>query len=184
MLDDRMVSYPEELITAVAVRAAADRARLTSPLDQAAIEAAQARLGFVLHPLLAAVYREVADGGFGPDYSLLSLDGEPSTETVVGAYLARRSAARAGGWGWPEGVLPILHWGCGMYACVDCRSDLGTVLLFEPNPGDPDQAWFVDAPSLAGWFTHYVQDTGWWIVAEQGGDTEDLPPWPEWVQRC
>lgn len=36
-----------------------------------------------------------------------------------------------------------------MYACVDCRSVDGTVLLFEPNPGDLDEAWYVDSSSLA-----------------------------------
>jgi len=74
-------------------------------------------------------------------------------------------------------VLPILTWGCGMYACVDCRSDRGTVLLFEPNPGDSDAAWYVDSHSLEDWFEHYINDTGWWNEAEDGDDPDDMPPW-------
>lgn len=43
-----------------------------APLPATRIELAEQRLGFRLHPLLAAIYRELANGGFGPDYQLLS----------------------------------------------------------------------------------------------------------------
>jgi hypothetical protein len=55
---------------------------------------------------------------------------------------------------------------------------LAAVLLFEPNPGDPDLAWYVDSPSLAEWFAHYVDDTGWRVKAEAGEDVPDFAPWP------
>jgi SMI1 / KNR4 family (SUKH-1) len=172
-----------ELLARLVSRAQADGADRSSRLDDRAVRQAEAALGFALHPLLATVYREVADGGFGPDYQLLSLIGE-SAETAVGEYLSRRSENAGTDWAWPEGVLPILHWGCGMYACVDCRSPAGTVLLFEPNPGDPHLAWYVDSPSLAGWFTHYVEDTGWWVAAEDGEDVDEMPPWPDAAARA
>lgn len=61
-------------------------------------------------------------------------------------YLANRKSGRKDpDWPWPEGVLPISHWGCAMYACVDCHSPGATVLLFEPNGGDCDHSWFVDS---------------------------------------
>ncbi|BFO14414.1 hypothetical protein SHKM778_08020 [Streptomyces sp. KM77-8] len=72
-------------------------------------------------------------------------------------------------------MLPISHWGCGMYACVDCRSPRATVLLFEPNPGDPDNAWFLDAPALTDWLHSWVQGTGWY---EEENEGMDLPPGP------
>ncbi len=34
---------------------------------------------------------------------------------------------------WPRGVLPILDWGCAMYAAVDCLQPHAPILLFEPN---------------------------------------------------
>ena len=70
-----------------------------------------------------------------------------------------------------------------MYACVDCRTDQGTVLLFEPNPGDPDAAWYVDAPSLEAWFDGYVHGTGWWDKLETG-EEPDMPPWPYAKERA
>jgi hypothetical protein len=151
---------------------------LPEPLSPARIAEAEQRLGFPLHPLLAAIYRDVANGGFGPDYQLLSLIDGPTSEQAVDCYTEARTNYAGTEWAWPEGVLPILTWGCGMYACVDCRSDEGTLLLFEPNPGDPDLAWWIDSPSLTEWLGHYINNTGWWIRAEDGEDLDDMPPWP------
>ncbi|MEV0294881.1 SMI1/KNR4 family protein [Nocardia sp. NPDC050710] len=156
---------------------------LPAPITDTELAEAESRLGFALHPLLADVYRQVADGGFGPDYQLLRLlDGD--AETVVSAYLANRASGAGTEWAWPEGVVPILTWGCGMYACVDCRSEAGTVLLFEPNPGDPDAAWLIDTPSLSQWFEHYLDDTGWWVAAEEGEDVDEMPLWPHARERA
>jgi hypothetical protein len=157
---------------------------LPAPLSSAEIADAEVRLGFSLHPLLVAIYRDVANGGFGPDHQLLSLTGGATPEQAVVVYTQARAENAGTDWAWPEGVLPILDWGCGMYACVDCRSSEGTVLLFEPNPGDPDLAWWIDSPSLAAWFEHYVNDTGWWIKAERGEDLDDMAPWPEAAKRA
>jgi hypothetical protein len=152
---------------------------LPAPLPANKIDLAEQRLGFRLHPLLAVIYGEFANGGFGPDHQLLSLIDGPTSEQAVDRYLDARQGYAGTEWAWPEGVLPILHWGCGMYACVDCRSDQGTVLLFEPNPGDPDEAWYIDSVSLQGWFEHYINDTGWWNRAEEGDEPGDMPPWTD-----
>lgn len=137
------------------------------------IEAEATKLGYPLHPLLAAAYGHVADGGFGPEYQLLTL------AEAVDTYLSKRTTNAGTEWAWPEGVLPILTWGCAMYAAVDCRDPEGRVLLFEPNPGDPEQAWFVDSASLAAWFEHYLDDDGWWNLVEAGEDVGELEPWNE-----
>jgi hypothetical protein len=181
--DDGAMREYQTLLDRIAERARRDdpptpqrRAQLLEPLSRAALDEAEHRLGFALHPLLAAVYRGIANGGFGPEYALLSLTDGVTTQQAVDCYLARRAAQAGTEWAWPEGVLPILDWGCAMFACVDCRSDDGTVLLFEPNPGDPNLAWWVDSPSLAGWFEHYIHDTGWWNMVDD--DFPELQPWP------
>jgi hypothetical protein len=84
----------EQLLTRVADKARADRppyARdgLPAPVDDAAVARAEAELGFPLPPLLAGLYRRVADGGFGPEYGLLSLHGAGrAEEAVVPAHLS------------------------------------------------------------------------------------------------
>ncbi|MFE0591363.1 SMI1/KNR4 family protein [Micromonospora echinospora] len=184
-----MANYTE-LLARIADRARDDEetgvltAGLPAPLPEQTIDSAEERLGFALHPLLATIYRDFANGGFGPDEQLFSLTDGPTAEQAVECYLQARARYAGTEWAWPEGVLPILTWGCGMYACVDCRSEEGTVLLFEPNPGDPDVAWWIDSPSLAAWFGHYVDDTGWWVKAEAGEDLDEMAPWPDARERA
>ncbi|MFJ7771870.1 SMI1/KNR4 family protein [Streptomyces sp. NPDC097107] len=165
----------EQLLARVADKARNTRpwgwASLPEPVDEATPARAEAALGFSLPPLLAELYLRIGDGGFGPEYGLLPLlDSPPSGEpAAVSQYLANREEGRKDpDWPWPEGVLPISHWGCAMYACVDCRSPQATVLLFEPNPGSADQAWFVDAPSLTDWLRAWVDGTGWYEEANGG----------------
>ncbi|MET7357561.1 SMI1/KNR4 family protein [Streptomyces sp. NPDC005562] len=167
----------EQLLDRVAAAARTTRPwgwdSLPAPVDAGTLARAEVSLGFRLPPLLAALYTRVGDGGFGPEYGLLPLlegkssGGEPA---VVEEYHAMRGSA----WGWPEGVVPISHWGCAMYACVDCRTEEAQVLLFEPNGGDPSHAWFVDSPDLTTWLTAWLDGTGWY------GEDNDDPDLPEW----
>ena len=156
---------------------------LPEPVDAAALARAEAVLGFALPSLLASLYARIGDGGFGPEYGLLPLlDSHPSGEpAAVPQYLANRKSGRKDpDWPWPEGVLPISHWGCGMYACVDCHSPEATVLLFEPNATEADHAWYVDEPTLADWLRTWLDRTGWY---EESNDEVDMAPWPDFRTR-
>ena len=177
----------EQLLTRVAFAARNTRPwgwpSLPAPVDAATLDRAETALGFPLPPLLAELYLRIGDGGFGPSYGLLPLlDGAPAGEPpVVAQYLANLEEARKDPeWPWPEGVLPISHWGCGMYACVDCRSPEGTVLLFEPNTDAADDAWYTDAPGLAEWLHKWLDGTGWY---EESNDGPDLEPWLDFRTR-
>ena len=179
----------DDLVDRVAARAAAGSAALPARIPDKQIKIAEQRLGFVLHPLLTRLYREVADGGFGPDYQLLPLFGPG--ESVVGEYALRREAASGPqqpaepgevvpqDQRWPAGVVPILTWGCAMYACVDCFDPDGQVLLFEPNAylGGPGvECWFLDSASLQAWLETWLAGTGWFEPDADGRD--DMPqPW-------
>lgn len=176
----------DDVVRRVANRAAADSEDLPGPVDDGRIVEAQERLGIALHPLLARLYREVADGGFGPDHRLLPLLGPGSS--VVGEYLTCREASLGVEHPeWPDGVVPILTWGCAMYAGVDCFSEEGQVLLFEPNPysgGSWERCWFLDPHSLAAWLETWLDGTGWF--EEDAFDSDDLvepQPWEEAAAR-
>ncbi|MFD0904822.1 SMI1/KNR4 family protein [Actinomadura sediminis] len=165
----------DDLIARVAARARAECPTLPPPVGDPDVNAAEDALGFHLPPLLARLYRDVANGGFGPDYQLFPLVGEGPT--AVDVY--REERAHAGGTGWPAGVLPILHWGCGMYAAVDCTTASSTVLLFEPNvyQGDWADAWFLDAETLDGWLEGWLSGNAWY-EEENLGNTEPPEPRP------
>lgn len=169
----------EQLLEQVATRAHSDAdgcgKPLPAPLDAEEQARAALILGFELPPLLAGLYTRVGDGGFGPECGLL-----PLTDGV-----ATYRAMRGSGWKWPGGVLPIAHWGCGMYVCVDCRSETAQVLLFDPNLGDPDLAWFIDAPSLADWLRGWLDGTAWYCEGSAAGEEYDLDlaPWTDFRSR-
>jgi SMI1 / KNR4 family (SUKH-1) len=178
------VTGMDDLIERVAARAAENSDTLPARIQDEQLKGAQERLGFALHPLLARLYSHVADGGFGPDYQLLPLLGPG--ESVVGKYVAEREAAVVPeNPRWPEGVVPILTWGCAMYACVDCFDPDGQVLLFEPNAyvwGPGDECWFLDSTSLHAWLETWLAGTGWF--EPDGYDTENMPqPWAQAAAR-
>ena len=165
-----------DLVARIAALADEEDPHRPAPLTADEIRRAEDALGFALPPLLATVYREVGDGGCGPGCALLPLVGESGSQTALGQYLNNRTRSAGSAWAWPEGILPVLDWGCGMFACLDCRSQAGPVLLFEPNPDDPDLAWYIDSPDLTTWLERCVNGTGWWDQAENGEEF-DLRLW-------
>ncbi|WP_329614862.1 SMI1/KNR4 family protein [Streptomyces brevispora] len=178
----------DDVLERVAAKAA-ESERIQAPLTADVLIDAEKRLGFRLHPLLAALYQRVGNGGFGPVDSLLSLTPAPRSDdewTVVEGYLDRIPPADADTWwSWPKGVVPILDWGCAMVAGVDCLSEDGTVLLFEPNAirdQDLSGAWFVDACSLAEWLEVWLSGTGWY-EEEAVGEGFDMQVWADAASR-
>ncbi|NRQ36305.1 SMI1/KNR4 family protein [Nonomuraea sp. NN258] len=172
----------DDLLRRVRLKAIETAERLPPPATAAEVAQAESVLGFRLPPPLARLYREVANGGFGPDYQFLPLSGEGRT-AVTDYREERRTAESDGVAHWPAAVLPILDWGCGMYAAVDCRSTEGTVLLFEPNGVDDEwhHAWYVDAETLAGWLETWLSETGWY--EEDTDEDGEIRPWEPARQR-
>ncbi|MGJ6969264.1 SMI1/KNR4 family protein [Streptosporangium sp. G11] len=172
----------DDLLRRVSVKASAPGEPLPPPATAEEVVRAEGVLGFGIPPVLARLYREVANGGFGPDYQLFPLAGEG--RTAVSVYHEERSMSQSGGEAhWPADVLPILDWGCGMYAAVDCRSPEGTVLLFEPNgvDGEWHRAWHLDSESLAGWLEVWLSETGWY--EEDADEDSEIHPWQTARQR-
>ena len=51
--------------------------------------------------------------------------------------------------------------------------------MFEPNPGDPNEAWYINSDGLEDWFEHYIDDTDWWNKVEDGHDLGHMQPWTD-----
>ncbi len=110
------------------------------------LAATEARLGFPLPRLLARVYTEVADGGFGPGYGLLSLASRESDErSLSSVYLEFRAGD------WLERLLPLWDWGCAMWSCLDGRSDGGAIVT--SNQGEFTMTHFTLHSWLHAWTT-------------------------------
>ena len=115
------------------------------PVRAKSLTAVEAIVGHKLPPLLERLYSEVGNGGFGPDYGLLGIDGGAGNERgqdAISLYQTFRVPdERDPLWRWPPGLLPLVHCGCGMFLCVDCSSSDGKVVWFEPNPHESGQPW-------------------------------------------
>lgn len=159
MDSDQKMYTEDELLAAVRARAMAPSTRigvpslqsqplppLPPPATSTILAATEARLGFTLPPLLARVYTEVADGGFGPGYGLLSLvDAESDGRSLSSVYLDFRAG------GWLERLLPLWDWGCAMWSCLDGRSDEGA--LITSNQGEFTVTHFTLHSWLHAWAT-------------------------------
>jgi len=143
-------------------------AALPGPATAEQVAAAEGRIGFPLPPLLRRLYREVANGGFGPD----------TWELVPLAELRPT---------WPGRMVTVMDVGCAMASVVDCSDAAGQVLLMDPNAYamDDPRAWSLDAPTLAQWLEAWIDGTSW-LCEQDDVDIDDIPwpvPWPDAAAR-
>lgn len=135
---------------------------LPPPADPAALEALEAALGRTLPQFLRRVYLEVADGGFGPGGGLLGV-------AAAGAALARM---RVGdelprGRAWPDGLLPVVERDPGFY-CVDCTTDVGLVVDWDPE----ELGEFSGEKAFATSFSEEAPSVDAWLDLWVGGKTQ------------
>jgi hypothetical protein len=136
-----------------------------APATAADVASAEAALGLRLPPLLVRIYREVADGGFGPGGGLLPLlEGlAPRGDSLVEAYESICDASEHGyGAPWPRHLLPIASWSDGALAVIDTEDPalpVREVDYADVEEDDEDATpWVVDpvSPSLAEWLRRWV----------------------------
>ena len=145
-----MRSSDERLIQRLQERNA-DRARATDggthsrkpvpPVTVTALQVAERAMGFKLPELLRAIYLQVGNGGFGPEYGVVGtkrgakLDGD----TLETCYQKMQKLEKENFvWRWPQHLLPVANYGCGMWSCVDCAYQKLPMVLWDPNNLDAD----------------------------------------------
>lgn len=136
-----------------------DRLPALLPATEESLVEAEELIGFPLPTLLRRLYKEVANGGFGPAYGTLGVRGGHADDrhrTAVDLYLE----AKEGRSGWrflPATLLPLCHWGCGIYSFVDCSASDGAIWAWDPNPGpDDERALFRSGMTIEGWLAKWV----------------------------
>jgi hypothetical protein len=102
--------------------------RIHPQATPAQIAATQAILGFPLPQLLQDILTKIGNGGFGPGYGLIGVDG--GYADFKGEHLAELAGELGA---LDKKILPICNWGCGIYSCLDCGKPEAPVLTFNPG---------------------------------------------------
>ena len=151
------------------VRQRALEQKLRSPVSNGELAEAEHRLGFRLPALLRELYSEVGDGGFGPSYGFLPLLKSspevklangclPRVESAVELYeIFKKGDPEDPSWSWPDGLLPVLDWGCAIRSCVDSLSPSLQVIRDEP-----DVRRVTESPGLEQWLKDWIEGKDLW----------------------
>jgi hypothetical protein len=128
---------------------------LPAPASEAALAAAEQRLGTPLPASLRRLYAEVANGGFGPGGGLLPI------ERAIEAYVElAREPYLPKGYPWPAGLVPIVDQDPG-YDCVEAST--GRVVAWDPEElteRSGEKSWLASfselAPSVEAWLREWL----------------------------
>lgn len=139
---------------------------LLDPVSPQRLEIAEQKLGFKIPSLLAELYMEICNGGFGPRIFGLDENGWQdglALDNAVGMYLSHRQLCYKYGSSeqWNKllkGLLPISNGGCVYYYMLDCRTDNGPVLRWASNGLDEKLGWDLTAASLREWLEKWLDN--------------------------
>jgi len=169
---------------ATRIDASGSRPLLMPPVNEEAIRAAERNLGFALPSFLSALYTTVGNGGFGPGYGLVGLQGGHTSDdrSLVDWYTAVSSAEPDRVSIWPRAVVPICDWGCAIYSCVDCSTPDGRVLTYHSGEllwdaaGEHvvslDQAFALSHEQLVDFFDDWARSIDLWSLMFEDDPTK------------
>jgi hypothetical protein len=150
------------------------------PVAAKALKAAEQAIGLKLPELLRAIYLKVGNGGFGPEYGFVGIKGGAKLDgyTLETCYQKMLKLEKENSvWRWPQQLLPVANYGCGMWSCVDCAYQKLPMVLWDPNNLDADLS---DADARLNWGNSFW-DQGLslktWL---EGWLAEEQPPEPKW----
>jgi hypothetical protein len=149
---DRRV-HPERVTVDLVDDVARTLVLVGPPVTVLEVEDAERLIGHAFPTLLREVYLRVGVGGVPDVPHHLVRPSEVATH-----YRDCRSTDR-NGWEWPEFLLPIASWGCGISACVMAATS--EVWWFDPNLDWPDSPEFRAPPwatgmDLADWMRGFI----------------------------
>ncbi len=110
------------------------RQSLYSPTTLAIVEAAEAKMGFRLPPLLRELYTKVGNGGFGPGYGMFGLEGGYIDQDIINNFQGGTLAEWYFAFRGTDDHIPELKHD------FDFETNFSLVLDLEPKPDT--WAWF------------------------------------------
>jgi hypothetical protein len=147
-LKDRMKAEPS-----VDMHDLAPEIRPQPPVSAAKVAEAEERLGFELPPLVRDLYTQVADGGYGPGYGLVSL-----AEMVQRGQEFEEQRAL---FPWPAKAVHLCWWGCDYLSVLDCSGLTGPVLRYVPDDCTAEPL-VPEAESLEKWLEAWLRGERLW----------------------
>ncbi|WP_326779178.1 SMI1/KNR4 family protein [Streptomyces sp. NBC_01445] len=155
MVEDLSVT-DDELI--VAVREQIASRELPEPALADDVRAVEQMVGHPMPQLLRRLYREVANGGFGP-WDVVSLtdtgDWFSDCADITEAYRDFADPEK----GLPPGIVALMDRGCAMWALIDFRTADGQMWDWDPNFCCTEHALAPLGQSLAEWLTDWLNGT-------------------------
>ena len=113
----------ESLVDRIRLQArATPKERVFPPVRYSLVRAAQAVLGFSFPPLLSECLTTIGNGGFGPGYGIIGLQGGNDSDfgSLIETYEQLSTDFESDGRRWPLSMLPFCSWGCNIFSCVEC----------------------------------------------------------------
>lgn len=103
------------------------------PAPEKAVGEAELALGLTIPPLLKACYLSIGNGGYGPGYGIIGVEGGYSSDygDLVSTRELLKNDQESEGNIWPDELLPFCEWGCNIFSCVDCINPGFPVYTFE-----------------------------------------------------
>ena len=103
------------------------------PASESSVKQAEDSLGFAIPTLLRTCYLEVGNGGYGPGYGTIGVQGGCASDygDIVQTYNQLRTDQESEGNEWLQGLLPFCEWGDNIFSCVDCISGEHIIYTFE-----------------------------------------------------
>ena len=126
-------------------------------------------MGVRLPSIIRELYSGVRNGTFGPGRGLLPVGGKVGWNaglTMESSFEFLRDYGKDAGessWIWPEGLVPLCHWGCEIWSCADCGRDPSPVIRWDPNKIGHDSEWRQafdeEARSIEHWLEAWLDGT-------------------------
>jgi hypothetical protein len=103
------------------------------PVSEKTVHQTETRLGFTIPPLLTFCYTRIGNGGFGPGYGIIGMQGGYASDfgCLVETYHALKKDQESEGRKWKSELLPFCEWGCNIFSCVDCNDKRNPIYTFE-----------------------------------------------------
>lgn len=126
---------------------------LFPPVSLQELECVEEKLSFTLPRILRRLYLEIGNGGFGPGYGLIGAQGghlDDEGRSLLEIYKFMSSTLDL------KGVVPICEWGSGVWSCVDCISQAGSIVTLH------EKGLTRTPHDLATWLATWVNGGSLW----------------------